>query len=370
MPQKRHTKQPTTISSLSFGQIFLRATGLALILAMVLLLLTGLILGGVAYGKLRAFSQAAQVSLQELWQTYQQSQQQAQKLAGPVNLLILGTDSLAQRGDVPPLTDTIMLVKLDLKTGQISTLSLPRDLWNQTYQTKINALLAYGEQRYPKQPELFSQEVIADLTQVPIDHTLVLNLNDLQELINLVGGIEVKIEQGFTDEQFPRPDVDITTETDPAKLYETVTFATGVETMSGERALKYIRSRHSDDKQGHDLARSQRQQQVIQALVTKLQNLKYFANHPDQAGLLYRFYLDHFAVYLPMEQLLAIVYQLAPQQNHLTINNHQLSIYPDEQNGVIYHPPQWQYQNQWVYIIRDQQQFQDFINNKLNNSQT
>ena len=54
---------------------------------------------------------------------------------------------------------------------------------------------------------------------------------------------------------------------------ETVVFTEGEETMTGEQALKYMRSRKSGSDQGTDLARGQRQQQVLEALVKRFQIL-------------------------------------------------------------------------------------------------
>ncbi len=269
------------------------------------------------------------------------------------NILILGIDSHESRGEVPPLTDTMMLAAMHLPSGQINTLSLPRDLWSDAYATKINALYYYGQERYPNEPERFPAETMAEMLDVPIHHTVVISMSSLAELIDLIGGVEVEIPQGFTDEQFPRPDVDVTVEHDPTKLYKTVTFVEGPATMNGERALEYIRSRHSVDEQGHDLARSERQQLIISSLIQKIMSAQVISD-PALLGKLYKHYLNQYDQYLPVVELAALVKQLVPVRQQISLNPHSLTIYPDDENGAIWHPPVRAYQNQWVYAIRDQ----------------
>ncbi|MBD3250812.1 MAG: hypothetical protein GF381_04585 [Candidatus Pacebacteria bacterium] len=281
-----------------------------------------------------------------------------------VNFLLLGVDSLESRPGSPALTDTIMLFSLDLETDQILSLPLPRDLWTEAYQTKINALYVYGQEKYPDRPEKFSEEVIEQMTGVPIDYTLVVSLDQLAGLIDLVGGIKVEVKQGFSDDQFPRPDVDVTQVTNPQLLYQTITFEAGEQLMSGERSLQYIRSRKSTDKQeGNDLARGERQQQVIQALANRLTDPWLYWRQPETAGQLFRFYLDNFEHQLPLGDLLNLGEQLLPDIKQLTYSSSILSVYPDDELGAITHPPVKtnRYQGQWVYEPTDPTLFKDQV---------
>ena len=56
--------------------------------------------------------------------------------------------------------------------------------------------------------------------------------------------------------------------------------------MDGERALKYVRSRHAEGDEGSDFARSRRQQEVILALKNKLLSRDIYL-HPDEVEKLY-----------------------------------------------------------------------------------
>ncbi len=336
-----------------------------LLISLATLLLTlGLI---IIWGKrqLNRFTTQAQISPQELKQTLLRGWRSSPQATNQVkNILILGLDQLEGRGDSPALTDTMILISLDLKSAQIRTLSLPRDLWHQAYQTKINALYAYGQQRNPDQPTQFPSEVISEMTGLPIHHTLTVSMEELAIMVDLLGGVEVKIEQTFTDNEFPRPEVDVTKINDPELLYERVSFQAGTEVMDGQRALKFMRSRHGDNQQNTDLSRGYRQQAVIQGLVNKLTQPSTWAQL-ETMGQLYRFYLNNFSAALPATELVATAKALWPVRAGLSLKFGHLSVYPQDPEGTIEHPAQSDYDGQWVYIIRDQERFKQKIQSIL-----
>lgn len=312
--------------------------------------------------KLNQFLSTAGIEREKFFQTIEIGLSTTpQQTDGRVNILLLGTDELENRADSVILTDTLLLVSLDLDDNTAYTLPLPRDLWSEEYQTKINALYHYGAERSPESPENFPQEVISEMIGLPIHHTLVLKLSDVSEIIDMLDGIDVAVENGFTDEQFPRSDVDITTVTDPKLLYETVTFVDGQQHMDGQTALKYIRSRHSEGDEGTDNARSQRQQQVVSALITKLTSREILLN-PTQLGHLYAFYLKNYDRNLSMTQVVAISKRILEKETLPSLENKILTIYPDDENGLITHPHPAQYDNQWVYTRRDPENFRLELN--------
>jgi anionic cell wall polymer biosynthesis LytR-Cps2A-Psr (LCP) family protein len=361
---KKSPPREKLVKPLSVWTMFWKAGLLSLFITLVMLLITGLILGLWGYGKFRQFLSAAEVSQTKFINQVKAGwRSEPTQTEGFKNLLVLGTDSAQERGDVPPLTDTMMLVSINLSSGEINTLPLPRDLWNEDYQTKINALYAYGAEHNPDKPEQFPATVITQMTGVPIHHTLILSFTQLKELVDLVGGVEVNIENGFTDTQYPREGIDVTTERDPAVLYETITFESGQQTLTGARVLQYIRSRHSEDDQGHDLLRGARQQQVIAAVVAKLTNPVTLIRDPRLAGKLYLYYEQNFSQYLPVTELISTVKALLPHRDTLAFQSHQLTdIDDDPDNGVLENPPQsWRYQNQWVYLVNDEAKFKSVI---------
>ena len=348
------------------GSIFFKATLLSLLFALVMLVVTGLGVAFFGYYKLNQFAHSAGTSIPEFKTLVKTAIATPPKQTdGYKTILLLGVDSVANKPDSPELTDTMLLLSLNMKTGEINTLSLPRDLWAVAYQTRINALYEYGQEKYPQRPEQFPEEVISELTGIHIDHTVTLSLQTVAKIIDILGGIEVDVQESFTDTQFPREDVDIAKVTDPAQLYETLTFNSGVQKMDGTTVLKYIRSRKSADlSQGTDIARSERQQQVISALISRIKN---FSPTKDMNVLakLYVLYTDTFEQQFSKQEAISTLNYLRPHLETISLNSHTLSIYPENKNGVITNPPVSKYKGQWVYEIRDSKKFQTEVQAKL-----
>jgi anionic cell wall polymer biosynthesis LytR-Cps2A-Psr (LCP) family protein len=355
----------TSTPHLSLRAAFLKAIFFTFLFLFLFFSLTAIGIGFFAYKQITKFTTQAHLTIPQLIDTIEVGWYTTVfHTQGKINFLVLGTDQLATRGDAPVLTDTILLASLNINTGHVSLFSLPRDLWSEDYVTKINALYAYGKDKYPAEPEKFTRDVITQLTGVRPHHTIVLTLETLSELIDEVGGIDVKVPIGFTDTQFPRPDVDVTKEHDPQKLYMTIEFKPGIEHMSGARVLEYIRSRHSGDDEGTDTARASRQQEVILALINTLKNRGFYKD-PARVGRLYHFYDQHFAQSLSITELIALGRRLLPHLDTISFSEGSPSIYPNDPQGTITHPPVQKFQNQWVYQIRDLSTFQKEVHQKL-----
>ncbi len=339
-----------------------------LIIGLVFILSIATVVGyfGIKVGNyLQAFTAEAHVSNQELislaregWNT------QAKMDDGRVNILLLGTDELANRTGDPIFTDTLMVLSLNTQSGELSALSLPRDLWIPEYQTKVNSLYWYGNERTPDSPELFTTQVLSELMDVPIHYSIVLSLDTVAEVIDAVGGLDIFIQKEFTDERFPRTDVDIRTETDPAKLYETVEFKKGIEKMTGERALKYMRSRKSQDLEvGTDDARNQRQQEIISALIQKIKDPE-LVKQPQTLGKLFSIYNQDLNSFFPMTHGISLAKLMGNKLYTLEFTPSTIPIKTPISEGVITHPPVPKY-DQWVYEVVEITAFRNEVKKRL-----
>lgn len=346
----------------------LKASILGIFIALIMLIITAGVAGIFVYQKIKNLSHEAGTNITEIKQIINSGLARTPTLDNEKkNILLLGLDSLETRPDSPPLTDSIMLLSLDTKTAKLSALSLPRDLWHQDYQTRINALYFYGTERNKDNPTEFPQQVISEMTGIPIHHTITISMDSLKELIDILGGIKIDIKEGFVDNEFPRSDVDVTKVKDPKLLYETVSFEKGLQYMNGETALKFVRSRKSAGDQGTDNARAERQQLVINSIIQRMKN---FNPRQDYKILpkLYVFYQKNYQNSLPIEELIAtlnVMQNNNVELNNLGLNMQHLSIYPEDKMGVITNPPLYKYKNQWVYEIRNQEEFKNEIKNKL-----
>lgn len=189
-----------------------------------------------------------------------------------VNILILGIAGENHEG--PNLSDSITVVNYNFKTNTLTTISIPRDIWSDTLKDKINSAYAYGEAKLPgKGGFILAKAEISEIIGMPIQYASVINFEQFKELINYLGGIDVEVENSFVDKKFPiKGKENDNCEGDPEYKcrYETISFKKGINHMDGETALKFIRSRHAEGKEGNDFAREKRQQKVIEAIKEKI----------------------------------------------------------------------------------------------------
>jgi LCP family protein required for cell wall assembly len=216
-----------------------------------------------------------------------------------INILLLG-----MRGENVPgggtLADTIMVASIKPSTNKISFLSIPRDLYvdnpNLGNKSKINAVYAYGEQDGKNVGISSMKEVVGKIVGQEIHYAIVINFKGFTDLVDAVGGIEVSLDKPFEEAmQFNEEKVcDSYTFTKPtgkfeykyhtrkdgskyvAAAYKLCTnpnvecggdfkLPAGVQTLSGEKALCYARSR----KTSSDFERARRQQMIIQKIKEK-----------------------------------------------------------------------------------------------------
>ncbi len=178
----------------------------------------------------------------------------------PLDILVLGLDARPGEG-FSTRTDSIILIGVEPARIQVSMLSVPRDLFITVPGyglQRINTVNVLGEQeRQGGGPALLSSAIAQDFG-INVDRYARLNFDSFVQLIDAVGGITVEVDRAVVDNLYPLPDGGTTS----------IRFDPGTQVMDGERALIYARTRHGDD----DYARANRQQQVIQALSSKLIN--------------------------------------------------------------------------------------------------
>jgi len=178
-----------------------------------------------------------------------------------LTVLVLGLD--AREDDQSLLTDTILLATINVNTGDYLLFSLPRDLWLTDLKTKINALYYYGKKIDPNDGSLLVEQKIEEILNWPIDYVALFKMEQIKDLVDRAGGIEITVERSFIDEYFPKDD--------GSGEVMVVSFEQGKQVLDGEKALQFMRSRQSEDEiEGTDEARQKRQKQVILALQNKL----------------------------------------------------------------------------------------------------
>ncbi len=188
------------------------------------------------------------------------------------NLLILGRGGGNHEG--PLLTDSIIFLSLDLSKKDAVMVSIPRDVYSPLLKDRINSAYEKGETKKKGGGLILSKSIIEEVVGQPIHYAYVFDFSGFKKIIDLVGGIDVTIERTFDDYEYPiegKENAQCPKDDKEFKCrFEHVSFKKGRQHMDGERALKFVRSRHAQGTEGTDFARSQRQQKVMLALKDRL----------------------------------------------------------------------------------------------------
>ncbi len=186
-----------------------------------------------------------------------------------INILLLGMGGAGHDG--PYLTDTNLILSIKPSTKEVAMISIPRDLGvtipNQGIR-KINYAGAYGEAQSPGQGGEFARQVFENTFGQSIPYYIRVDFKAFTDMIDAVGGVQVNVPTTFTDTQFPGENFS----------FRTVHFDAGPQTMNGETALTFARSRHGNNGEGGDFARARRQQLVILSLKQKLLSAGTYTN--------------------------------------------------------------------------------------------
>lgn len=285
-----------------------------------------------------------------------------------INILVLGMGG--NQHTAPDLTDTMILTSISTKGDDVAMISLPRDLWSENLQAKINTAYHYGNKKTEETGLSLAKKTALEVSGQKVDYALVIDLKSFERTINLVGGVEVYLEKGFTDEFYPIPgkeDDQCNGDPEYRCRFETLKFDSGWHHLDGKQALKFVRSRHAQGPEGTDFARSRRQQMVITALKDKVLNLRFLAS--SQSRVFLQTVVDSIETDIPQEaylDFLKLAWKLKDQPPRTVV------IPADDpktgEKGVVYNPDGNKY-DQWVLVPKkDWQQVHDFVSRFIKSS--
>ncbi|AHB40586.1 TPA: LytR family transcriptional regulator [candidate division WWE3 bacterium] len=230
---------------------------------------------------------------------------------GRTNVLILGSDRRVAGAESgrPVLTDTILVASIGKVDKDVVLISLPRDLWVKDLNGshKINSVYAFSKGGEGADN---LRAVLQDVLGIPIHYHVMVSFDLFQEIIDILGGVEVTVDTSFTDYAYPienmednkcgRTDEEIKKMGEEGKSeleiyfcrYEKIVFNQGVQSMNGDTALKFVRSRHGTNNENTDFARSRRQQKIITAIKNKSLSIQTLVN-PTKLKNLYDAYAQN-----------------------------------------------------------------------------
>ena len=174
----------------------------------------------------------------------------AAKPGKPLTILVIGSDRRVGQPDLGARSDTLLLVRLDPRSGSISMLSVPRDLMVDIPgygQNKINAAYSLGGAK-------LSLQVMRRLLGVPINDFVDVNFDGFVQVINKLGGAYLMIDRGYYNNT-------------AVTGYASIDIPPGYQRLNGAQALAWVRFRHD---QNGDFTRIVRQQIFLREMKREL----------------------------------------------------------------------------------------------------
>ena len=187
--------------------------------------------------------------------------------AAPMNILIMGTDTRkgnSQYGSEDDSSgfgssDVMILLHLSADLQHATALSIPRDLMAPIPACKITGTESTSPAIDNAQLNSALKEAgpgctvaaISDLTGLTVDHMMLADFNAINELSNVIGGVDVCVSSAVDD---PNSGLKL-----PA----------GVSQVKGDQALAFLRTRESFG-DGGDVGRIRAQQSFMASLARKI----------------------------------------------------------------------------------------------------
>lgn len=173
----------------------------------------------------------------------------------PFSVLLMGIDTGELGRTEKGRSDTLIVAVVNPKKHSTKLLSIPRDTYTPIKvigrKDKINHAYAYGGASE-------SINTVQRLLDLPIDYYVAMNMKGLEDIIDVVGGIEVTPKISFNESGY--------------------SFTAGESvSLDGKKALAYVRNRY-DDPEG-DYGRQARQRQIILACAKKLSSFSALPNY-------------------------------------------------------------------------------------------
>ncbi|MFI5698779.1 LCP family protein [Streptomyces xanthochromogenes] len=197
------------------------------------------------------------------------------------NVLVIGTDARTDGnsdlggGDKNDIgrSDTAFLLHVYADQKHAVAVSIPRDTlvdipacklpdgtWTKPQtDTMFNA--AYSVGQTAKGNPACTQNTVEKLTGLRVDHTVVVDFKGFAKMTEAVGGVQVCLPQDVYQK-----DLNPNRSTRGTQI-----FAKGPQTVSGQKALDYVRIRHGIG-DGSDIGRIKRQQAFVASLMKKVKS--------------------------------------------------------------------------------------------------
>jgi polyisoprenyl-teichoic acid--peptidoglycan teichoic acid transferase len=182
---------------------------------------------------------------------------------GPQTILVLGSD---KRPDIEEAgrSDTTMLLRIDPDQDAIALLSLPRDLKVNIPEHGVGKLNDAYTVGGPKT----TLEVVKQLTGLKINHVVNVDFQGFEQAINAIDCVYVDVDRDYfhSNEGLAVSD-----------YFSEIDINAGYQMLCGDRALQYVRYRHTDN----DIVRAARQQDFLREARQKIGPTRLFNDREE-----------------------------------------------------------------------------------------
>ena len=226
-----------------------------LALSVLLLVVAGSVTGGGYLLYSRYESKVQRAALLPAAPVEEAAQVERNWASGPLNLLLLGSDSRAtEAGGTSPIgerSDTIMLVHIAKTRDRAAIVSIPRDSYVDVPaggnwkggKNKINAAFAFGGAS-------LTARTVRQLTGVTLDGAMIANFASIRDLVDAVDGVNVCVPY------------------DVRSTFSSKVWETGCHDLDSAAAEEFMRQRY--EVPGGDFGRMYNQQLVVKAIIAKI----------------------------------------------------------------------------------------------------
>ncbi|MBU5438782.1 LCP family protein [Tissierella sp. MSJ-40] len=153
-------------------------------------------------------------------------------------------------------SDTMMLCKVNFKTGEINIISIPRDtkvrIRGRKNDSKINAAYSLGG-------AYLAVDTVRDLLNIDLNYYVTVDYKAVIEIVDAIGGVEIDV---------PR-DMEYTDPTDDPPL--NINIKKGLQVLDGDKAHGFLRWRKNNDRTVEypegDIDRIKAQQMFMKELI-------------------------------------------------------------------------------------------------------
>jgi len=188
------------------------------------------------------------------------------------NILLMGSDNDQKYTFPAVLTQVMMVIHVDTVQNTVYMVSIPRDSWVSVpglgmHKIDQAFLLGVNQKNSFEGGVQIARATIENDYGITIDRYAWVGLSGFAKVIDTLGGVDIDVNHPVVDDQYPDDTGQGATSNDPF-AFKRLYLPPGPQHLTGEQALEYVRSRHAD--LVGDIGRTQRQQQVLEALKQKL----------------------------------------------------------------------------------------------------